>query len=108
MRSPVSLSSWLLLYTDAYTIAAGNNVLLNTPIQSLEFLSLMENTDIPLQYARQLDTMYSTVKRDDDDDLKELDEDELAENLEEHEDQDVTKDEDDLADLAGRMGSFNV
>jgi hypothetical protein len=97
----------LVLDENSLDQAAGK-VLLNTPIKSLKVLSLMDNMEMPLQYAKQLDAMYPTVERDDDDDLEELDEDELAEDLEEEEDQDVADDEDDLADLVEEMGSLNV
>jgi hypothetical protein len=64
----------------------------------------MGNTELPLPYAKQLDAMYPTVERDEDDDLEDLDEDGL-----EDEDDDMKEpDEDELADLAEGMGSLKV
>jgi hypothetical protein len=50
--------------------------------------------ELPLHYAKHLDAMYPTVKRDEDDDLEELDKDELAKDLKE---EDVAEDVDDLS-----------
>jgi Ran GTPase-activating protein (RanGAP) involved in mRNA processing and transport len=93
----------LVLDENGIDQAAGKVLLINR-IKSLEFLSLMDNTELPLQYAKQLDAMYPTVERDEDGDLEEVDEDEL-----EDEDDDLGEpDEDELADLAEGMGSLRV